>query len=97
MIQLHDPHAQLRSPDDYSAMKMLSAAREVLDLIYKLSATSFDVLYLDHACSFGWFLAGATVTRFLTVKMDAQDQEEVSRLTQELAAIKFASGLHKAD
>ncbi|KAG8941102.1 hypothetical protein FRC04_004722 [Tulasnella sp. 424] len=89
MIQLHDPHAQLRSPDDYSAIKLLSAAREILDLVYKLSATSFDVIYLDHACSFGWFLAGVTVTRFLRVKMDAQDQEEVSTLTQELATIKY--------
>lgn len=95
-IQLHDPHAQLRVPDDYSAIQLLSAAREILDLIYKISATSFDVAYLDPACGFCWFLAGATITRFLRVKIDAQDAGEVSALTQELAAIKLVFTLYRA-
>ena len=69
-------------------MQLLSAARNILDLIYKVSATSFDVIYLDHAVGFCWFLAGVTITRFLRAKIDAQDQEEVSALTQELATIK---------
>lgn len=88
MIQLHDPHAQLLIPDDYSAAQLLSSAREILDLIHKISATSFDILYLDPTCSFCWFLAGTTLTRFLRVKIDATDEEEVSVLTQELAIIK---------
>lgn len=91
MIQLHDPHAQLLIPDDYSAAQLLSSAREILDLIHKISATSFDILYLDPTCSFCWFLAGTTLTRFLRVKIDATDEEEVSVLTQELAIIKLAS------
>lgn len=93
---MHDPHAQLRVPDDYSATQLLSAAREILDLIYKISATSFDVTYLDLACGFCWFLAGATITRFLRVKIDAQDAEEVSALTQELGAIKLVFPLNRA-
>ncbi|KAG9042988.1 hypothetical protein FS837_010152 [Tulasnella sp. UAMH 9824] len=88
-IQLHDPHAQLRVPDDYSAIQLLSAAHEILDLIYKISATSFYVAYLDPACGFCWFLAGATITRFLRVKIDAQDAKEVAALTQELGAVKY--------
>ncbi|KIO22777.1 hypothetical protein M407DRAFT_245046 [Tulasnella calospora MUT 4182] len=89
MIQLHDPHAQLHSPNDYSAMQMLDATRAILDLIYKLCGTTYDLIYMDHGCSFCWFVAGAAVIRFLKVKMDAKDKEEVARLEQELGVIKF--------
>ncbi|KIO33995.1 hypothetical protein M407DRAFT_166327 [Tulasnella calospora MUT 4182] len=88
MIQLHDPHAQLDRPDDYSSAQLLSAAREILELVYKISATTFDVIYLDHACGICWFMAGATIIRFIGVKIDAKDEEEVAVLTQELAPIK---------
>lgn len=88
MIQLHDPHAQLGQPDNYSSMQLLGAARDTLDLIYKICATSYDVIYLDHACGFGWFLAGTTLIRFLGAKMDARDQEEVALLKQEIATVR---------
>ncbi|KAG8911180.1 hypothetical protein FRC00_006944, partial [Tulasnella sp. 408] len=87
MIQLHDPHAQLDLPDDYSSAQLLSAAREILELVYKLSATSFDVIYLDHACGICWFMAGATIIRFIGTKIDSKDEEEVAALTQELAPL----------
>ncbi|KAG8897403.1 hypothetical protein FRC00_004322, partial [Tulasnella sp. 408] len=89
MIQLHEPHAQLHSPNDYSAMQMLAATRAIMDLIYKLCGTTYDLLYLDHGCTFGWFVAGAALIRFLRAKMDAGDEDEVARLEQELAAVKF--------
>lgn len=47
MIQLHDPHAQFHSPNDHSAMQMLSATREILDLIYKVCGTTYDLIYMD--------------------------------------------------
>ncbi|KAG8963641.1 hypothetical protein FRC05_004575 [Tulasnella sp. 425] len=87
MIQLHDPHAQLHSPNDYSATQMLAATRAILELIYKVCGTTFDLLYMDHGCSFGWFVAGAAVIRFLRVKMDAKDEDEVARLEQELGVV----------
>ncbi|KAG9015674.1 hypothetical protein FRB90_004493 [Tulasnella sp. 427] len=89
MIQLHDPHAKLDSPNDHSTGRMLTAARAILELIYKVCGTTFDLRYMDHGCSFCWFVAGAAVIRFLKVKMDAKDQEEVFRLEQELGVVKF--------
>lgn len=88
MIQLHDPHAQLYSPNDYSAMQMLTATRAIMDFIYKVCGTAYDILYMDHGCSFCWFVAGAAVIRFLKVKMDVKDKDEVARLEQELGAVK---------
>ncbi|KAG9047466.1 hypothetical protein FS837_002180 [Tulasnella sp. UAMH 9824] len=89
MIQLHDPHAQLHSPNDHSAMQLLAATRAIMDLIYKLCGTTYDLLYLDHGCSFCWFVAGAALIRFLKAKMDAGDEDEVARIEQELGAVKF--------
>ncbi|KIO22773.1 hypothetical protein M407DRAFT_245042 [Tulasnella calospora MUT 4182] len=89
MIQLHEPHAQLYSPNDYSAMQMLAATRAIMDLIYKVCGTTYDLLYMDHGCSFGWFVAGAAVIRFLKVKIAAKDEDEVARLEQELRVVKF--------
>ncbi|KAG9015673.1 hypothetical protein FRB90_004492 [Tulasnella sp. 427] len=89
MIQLHDPHAKIDSPNDHSAAQMLAAARATLELIYKICATTYDLLYMDHGVSFCWFVAGAAIIRFLKAKTNAKDEEEVARLEQELGVIKF--------
>lgn len=90
MIQLHDPHAKPELPNDHSATQVLLGARGILDLIYKVCATSFDLLFLDHSCSFCWFVAGAAIIRFLKVNMQQKNEEEVARMTQELGAVKYA-------
>ncbi|KIO22771.1 hypothetical protein M407DRAFT_245041 [Tulasnella calospora MUT 4182] len=89
MIQLHNPHAKPDSPNDHSAMQMLTATRAILDLIYKLSGTTYDLLYLDHSCSVGWFVAGAAIIQFLKARIAAKDEDEVVRLEQELGIVKF--------
>ncbi|KAG8941100.1 hypothetical protein FRC04_004720 [Tulasnella sp. 424] len=83
MIQLHDPHAKPDSPNDHSALQMLAAIRAILDLIYRLCGTTYDLLYLDHSCSLGWFVAGAAIIRFLKAKIDAKDEDEATILEQE--------------
>ncbi|KIO22768.1 hypothetical protein M407DRAFT_27721 [Tulasnella calospora MUT 4182] len=88
MIQLHDPHAKPDSPNDHSAMQMLAATRAILDLIYKLSGTTYDLLHLDHSCSFAWFLAGVAIIRFLKAKIDAKNEDEILGLEQELGVVK---------
>ncbi|KAG9047468.1 hypothetical protein FS837_002182 [Tulasnella sp. UAMH 9824] len=70
-------------------MQMLAATRAILDLIYKLSGTAYDLLYLDHSCSVGWFMAGTAIIRFLKAKIDAKDEDEVMGLEQELGVVKF--------
>ncbi|KIO22775.1 hypothetical protein M407DRAFT_245044 [Tulasnella calospora MUT 4182] len=89
MIQLHDPHARLYSPNDYSSIQMLAATRAIMNLTYKVCGTTYDLLYMDHGCSFGWFVAGAAIIRFLKAKMDEKDEDEVARLEQDFGVVKF--------
>ncbi|KAG8996575.1 hypothetical protein FRB94_014292 [Tulasnella sp. JGI-2019a] len=88
-IILHDPHANVFSTHDSSARKLLSAARAILELIYKVCGTSFDLLYLDHASSTPWFIAGVTLIRFLHARTAQKEEAEIARLTQELGAVRF--------
>lgn len=89
MILLHDPHADIGSPDCLSSQRVLSATRAILELIYKLCGTAYDLIYLDHACSFCWFVAGAALIRFLKASMAASDAAEVERITQELGVVRY--------
>ncbi|KAG9043658.1 hypothetical protein FS837_009293 [Tulasnella sp. UAMH 9824] len=89
MILLHDPHADIGSPNCFSSQRILSATRSILELIYKLCGTTYDLIYLDHACSFCWFVAGAALIRFLKASMAASNASEVERMTQELGVVRF--------
>ncbi|KAG9008534.1 hypothetical protein FRB90_008808, partial [Tulasnella sp. 427] len=92
MILLHDPHATIGSPNCPSSQRILTATRAILELIYKLCGTTYDLIYLDHSCSFCWFIAGASLIRFLKAKMTARDDAEVARITQELGVVRFMLG-----
>ncbi|KIO22776.1 hypothetical protein M407DRAFT_245045 [Tulasnella calospora MUT 4182] len=70
-------------------MQMVAATRAIMNLIYKVCGTTYDLLYMEHGCSFCWFVAGAAIIRFLKAKMDAKDEDEVARLEQEFGVVKF--------
>lgn len=91
MISLHDPHANVFSPNCPSATRLLSSSRAILDLIYRVCSTTFDLIYLDHATSMCWFNAGVVIIRFLNAKTLEGDEAEVARLTQELGAVRSVS------
>lgn len=88
MIALHDPHAKTLSAHDVSSGKILHAARAILDLIYKVCSTTYDLLYLDHMSSTAWFVAGVTLIRFIHAKSLQGDLVEVQKLHQELDVIR---------
>lgn len=50
-ILLHEPHADVRNSGSLSALRILNAARDILDLIYALQSTSYDITLVDLACS----------------------------------------------
>lgn len=50
-IMLHDPHTEVRLSSCVSSRKVLTAARAILDLIYNIWSTSFDITLLDSFCS----------------------------------------------
>ena len=48
---LHEPHADVQLSGCISAFKILTAARAILDLVYNVWSTSFDITLLDTFCS----------------------------------------------
>ncbi|KAJ7619127.1 hypothetical protein DFH06DRAFT_1235416 [Mycena polygramma] len=83
-ILLHDPHANVRRLGCVSALKILTAARSVLDLAYAVCSTSFDVTLLDPFCSYCWFISGRVLVRFLQAAMDSNATDQISTLRAEL-------------
>ncbi|KAJ7492527.1 hypothetical protein FB451DRAFT_1218642 [Mycena latifolia] len=83
-ILLHDPHAAVRRSGCVSALKILTAARSILDLAYNVCTTSFDVTLLDPFCSYCWFIAGRVLVRFLQAALDANTADQISTLRAEL-------------
>ena len=51
IILLHDPYAHVHSPGCVSAFRILEASRSILDLIYIVRSTSFDITLLDPFCA----------------------------------------------
>ncbi|KAG8905657.1 hypothetical protein FRB99_008498, partial [Tulasnella sp. 403] len=89
IILLHDPHADILSGWCPSAPRLFEACRNILNLVYQLLATTFDPLYLDHACCICWFIAGATMTRFVKAMKETGNTEGADRITQDIGVIKF--------
>ncbi|GLB36244.1 putative fungal specific transcription factor [Lyophyllum shimeji] len=89
-IVLHDPHADVRQSGCISALKILTAARAILDLIYSVWSTSFDISLLDSFCSFCWFVAGRVLVRFLQAALDAKSADQISTLRAELEFVQSA-------
>ncbi|TFK30536.1 hypothetical protein FA15DRAFT_662508 [Coprinopsis marcescibilis] len=83
-IVLHDPHADVRQSGCISALKILTAARSILDLIYSISSTSFDITLLDSFCPFCWFASGRVLVRFLQVALDARQPDQITTLKAEI-------------
>ncbi|KAG6832433.1 hypothetical protein H0H92_001479, partial [Tricholoma furcatifolium] len=92
-IVLHDPHADVLQSGCISALKILTAARAILDLIYSVWSTSFDISLLDSFCSFCWFVAGRVLVRFLQASQDAKSADQISTLRAELDFVQYAMSL----
>ncbi|KAG8987872.1 hypothetical protein FRB90_003091, partial [Tulasnella sp. 427] len=92
MIQLHDPHVNFNDPSNKSTARLSASVDKMMDLIHSILATSFDLIYLDHSTSFCWFVAGATIIRFLKAAAERDQQDVVWKLTQNLQTVKFVLG-----
>ncbi|KAL4266915.1 Transcription factor domain-containing protein [Pleurotus pulmonarius] len=89
-ITLHDPHADVQQRGCISALKILTSARAILDLIYSVSSTSFDITLLEPFCVFSWFIGGRVLVRFLKAAQEANSTEQISTLRAELEFVHFA-------
>lgn len=89
-IILHDPHADTRRAGCLSAAKILTAARAILDLIYDVWSTSFDITLMDSFCAFCWFTAARVLARFLQVSVASHNDDQTATLRSELEFIQLA-------
>jgi hypothetical protein len=55
VILLHDPHADVSSPNCTQSQKVLGAARAILNSVYSLTATSYDIGLLPCYTEVGTF------------------------------------------
>ncbi|KAI0307712.1 hypothetical protein B0F90DRAFT_1676459 [Multifurca ochricompacta] len=67
--------------------QILEASRGVLDLIYAIRSTSFDVTLLDFFCAFCWFMAGRVLVRFWQAAQEANSDEQTLTLRAEVEYI----------
>lgn len=91
-IILHDPHADVRRSGCISALKILTGARAVLDLIYGICSTSFDISLLDPFCVFCWFISGRVLVRFLRAALDTDAHDQSITFRGEIEFIQMALG-----
>ncbi|KZV77049.1 hypothetical protein PENSPDRAFT_645787 [Peniophora sp. CONT] len=94
LIILHDPHAYVERTTCQSAANLLRASRAILELLCEAESTSFDLGLLDYFCSYAWYIAGRSLTRFWQAAIIAQAHEQVRAFGADVEYITNA--LYKA-
>ncbi|THV04844.1 PDT-domain-containing protein [Dendrothele bispora CBS 962.96] len=89
-IILHEPHADVRRAGCISALKMLTAARAVTDMVCNVWSTSFDISLFEPFISFCFFATGRVFARFLQAAVEQNSVEQITPLSQEFDIIRTA-------
>ncbi|KAJ1311249.1 hypothetical protein OPQ81_009748 [Rhizoctonia solani] len=90
IILMHEEHADINSPNCLSTQKSLLAARAILDLIYLVCSTSYDMTRLPSVCTFCWFMAARVLVRVLKHRHQAGKISEAATMRSEVEVIKLA-------
>ncbi|KAH7344812.1 hypothetical protein B0J17DRAFT_16130 [Rhizoctonia solani] len=90
IILMHEEHANINSPNCLSTQKSLLAARAILDLIYLVCSTSYDLTRLPSVCNFCWFMAARVLVRVLKHRHQAGQISEATTMRSEVEVIKLA-------
>ncbi|CUA76885.1 Glutamate-ammonia-ligase adenylyltransferase [Rhizoctonia solani] len=90
IILMHEEHANINSPNCLSTQKSLLAARAILDLIYLVCSTSYDLTRLPSVCTFCWFMAARVLVRVLKHRHQAGQISEAATMRSEVEVIKLA-------
>ncbi|QRW21002.1 Fungal specific transcription factor domain [Rhizoctonia solani] len=85
MILLHDKHANLYSPNCQSAHRIIAAARTIVELLYAISSTSYDITRLPPICVQCWGRAASVLIRLYKLETSRGNQEEAMTI-----ALKFS-------
>ncbi|EKM56901.1 uncharacterized protein PHACADRAFT_254278 [Phanerochaete carnosa HHB-10118-sp] len=86
-ILLHEPHVHMSSPRDPSTHKLINAARGILELMYAISATSYDISLLDHLPILSWNCCGRVLIKALRVANETKNYEQAMVLQSEIAYV----------
>ncbi|CAE6472623.1 unnamed protein product [Rhizoctonia solani] len=89
VILLHDKHANLYSPNCQSARKLVAAARAILDLMYTVCSTSYDITRLPSICVQCWGRSASVLIRLYKLEISRGNQEEASAIDLEIQSIRF--------
>ncbi|KAH9947919.1 hypothetical protein B0H21DRAFT_736146 [Amylocystis lapponica] len=87
-ILLHETHAVVGRSTCTSSRKILVAARAILDQLYQVSATSYEISLLGLFSLMGFFMAGRVLVRFLHVAIDYKSEEQTAILRAEVDFIR---------
>ncbi|CCL98861.1 uncharacterized protein FIBRA_00868 [Fibroporia radiculosa] len=87
-IILHEPHAHVWSPVCDSALKILNSSRAILNLVYDVYATSYDLALLSQFSILSWFMAGRVLVRFLQAAFESGEREIGTTLLVEIDFIR---------
>ncbi|KAI0922370.1 hypothetical protein AcV7_005920 [Taiwanofungus camphoratus] len=88
-ILLHESHAHIGHPTCTSSLKVLNAARSILNLVYDVCATSYDLALLGPFSLLVLYMTGKVLARFLHVAIDSHSEELSAPLCFELEFIRM--------
>ncbi|KAI0788632.1 hypothetical protein C8Q75DRAFT_241835 [Abortiporus biennis] len=87
-ILLHESHARPGAPGCLHADKILRAAREIVNIVYAIGSTSYDITLLGLHAIMCWFMAARVLVRFLKAAIDSQVEEQITQLQAEISFIR---------
>ncbi|KAG8963830.1 hypothetical protein FRC03_002514 [Tulasnella sp. 419] len=88
-VKVFNIRFKTNSPTCPSTIRITEALNSGMDLVYKLLATSFDVMLLDHVTSFCWTILGATLIRFLAIRIKTESYAEAIAVKSQLDVIRL--------
>ncbi|KAJ3537494.1 hypothetical protein NM688_g6679 [Phlebia brevispora] len=87
-VLLHEPHARIGDMTCVSTRKTLAASRVIVELMYAITATNYDVTLLDLMPFMCWFMAGRVLVRFLRTAIDANQRDTIVLLQSQISYIR---------
>ncbi|KAI9060603.1 hypothetical protein FKP32DRAFT_1577873 [Trametes sanguinea] len=87
-IILHEGHARIGRPACISSCRVLASARAILNLLHEAYSTSHDLALLGVFPMVCWFAAGRILIRFLKAAIEANSEDHINTLKNEVDFIR---------
>ncbi|CAE6522064.1 unnamed protein product [Rhizoctonia solani] len=89
MVLLHEKLANFYSPNCPSAPKIVAAARAIINLMYTVCSTSYDITRLPAICMHCWGRSASILTRLYKLEIGRGRQEEALAIDLEIQSVRF--------